>query len=223
MAANLREIVNFSLVIVNLDLLNSDDAMRGFQQAVDADIRHGGGVSIDAATGQTQQARTLHLDRDRINLNLSSARSSITREFPAVENLAADADRFAHVVNYALTAGNSLDGARHEFGYNAEMVFDQDYSPTAFEYLGERLLRRERVVPANRQFLGGTCRMIVRDELGQWTYSFEPRFNDPQTPRVFINVNLHNVERPLPNRTQVVDAIVQIVEGVQDLMNRLDG
>jgi hypothetical protein len=223
MAANLREIVNFSLVIVNLELLNSDDAMRGFQNAVDADIRHGGGVSIDAATGQTQQARILHLDRDRINLNLSSARSSVTRDFPVVDNLAAEAGRFAQVVNYALIAGNSLNGARHDFGYNAEMVFDQNYNPTAFEFIGERLLRRERVAPPNRQFLGGACRMVVLDEMGQWTYNFEPRFNDPQTPRVFINVNLHNAQRPLPRGTQVAEAIVRIVEGVQDLMNRLDG
>ena len=223
MAANLREIVNFSLVLINLELLNSDDAMLGFQSAVDADIRHGGGVSIDAATGQTQQARILHLDRDRINLNLSPARSSVTREFPAVDNLEVDAGRFAQVVNYALIAGHSLNGARHDFGYNAEMVFDQDYSPTAFEFLGERLLRHERVVPSHRQFLGGACRMVVLDDLGQWTYNFEPRFNDPQTQRVFINVNLHNEQRPLPNGTQVADAIVQIVEGVKDLMNRLDG
>ena len=223
MAANLREIINFSLVIINLELLTSDDALRGFQNAVDADIRHGGGVSIDAATGQTQQARILNLDRDRIVLQLSPTRSSITREFPAVNNLEAEARRFAQVVDNALTAGHSLNGARHDFGYNAEIVFDQDYSPTAFEFLGERLLRGERVAPPNGRFVGGACRMIFVDELGQWTYNLEPRFNDPQTSRVFINVNLHNSERPLQHGEQVADAIVQMVAGVEDLMNRLGG
>ncbi|MDE2786382.1 MAG: hypothetical protein OXL37_06930 [Chloroflexota bacterium] len=221
MASNLREIINFSLVIVNLELLASEGSFQGFQSAVDADIRHGGGVSIDAATGQTQQARILHLDRDRVNLNLSPARSSVTKEFPAVDGLAAEAARFAQIVNSALLAGNDLGGALYDFGYNAEMVFDQDSNPTAFEFLGERLLRKERVAPPNRQFLGGACRMIIRDELGQWTYNLEPRFNDPQTPRVFVNVNLHNEQRPLPQGTAVADAVVQLVGGVRDLMGRL--
>ena len=72
MATSLREIINFSLVILNLELLTSDDAVRAFRNAIDADIRYSGGVAIDAATGQTEQARMLHLDRDRINLNLSA-------------------------------------------------------------------------------------------------------------------------------------------------------
>lgn len=223
MAIDLREIINFSLVIVNLELLSSDGSFQGFQNAVDADIRHGGGVSIDAATGQTQQARILHLDRDRINLNLSAGRSSVTREFPAIDSLTAEAARFAHVVNSALLAGNNLGGALHDFGYNAEMVFDQDSNPTALEFLGERLLRNDRVTSPDRQFLGGACRMIVRDEMGQWTYNLEPRFNDPQTPRVFVNVNLHNEHQPLPQGAEVADAVVQLVQDVQGLMDRLVG
>ena len=224
MAANLREIINFSLVILNLELLTSDSAVQTFRNSVDADIRYGGGVSIEATTGQTQQARILHLDRDRINLNLSPSRSSVTREFPAVDNLTKEAERFSHVVNYALAAGNSLDHARFDFGYNAEMVFDQDSSPTAVQFLGERLLRGDRFALPNRNFLGGACRLIIADESGQWTYNLEPRLNDLQTSRVFINVNLHNVERPLPHDTQIADAILRTVSSdVQDLMARLSG
>ena len=223
MAANLREIINFSLVVVNLDLLASEGSFTGFQNAVDADIRQGGGVSIDVATGQPQQARMLHLDRDRINVNLSPARSSFTREFPSVSSLPEDATRFAHVVNSAFLAGGHLSDASHSFGYNAEMVFDQDLAPTAFEFIGNQLIRSDRVAAPDRVFLGGACRMIFSDELGQWTYNLEPRFNDVQSPRVFVNVNLHNEQQPLPRGTQVADAILQIVDGVRDLMQRLDG
>lgn len=223
MAAHLREIINFSLVIMDLELLAPDGSFTDFQRGIDAEVRQGGGVSIDVTTGQPQQARILHLDRDRITLNLSPGRSSVTRDFPAVESLSADAARFAHVVHSALVAGNNLSDARQTFGYNAELVFDQDSNPTAFEYIGERLIRNERVASPDRQFLGGACRMIVRDELGQWTYNLEPRFNDVQNPRVFINVNLQNEERPLPQGTETADAIVQLVQSVQALMDRLDG
>lgn len=221
MATNLREIINFSLVILNLELLTSDDQVRDFRNALDGDVRPGGGVSIDAATGRTQQARTLHLDRDRININLSPSRSSITREFPSVDNLTADAERFAHIVDSALTPRHSLEHARFDFGYNAEMVFDQDHSPTALEFLGQQLLRTERIALPNRRFVGGACRLIIADALGQWTYNLEPRFDDLRTSRLFINVNLHNAERPLPQSAQIAEAILQTVSGVQDLMNHL--
>ena len=223
MATSLREIINFSLVILNLELLTSDDAVRAFRNAIDADIRYGGGVAIDAATGQTEQARMLHLDRDRINLNLSPSRSSVTREFPAVSNLKADAERFAHIVNSAVTVGNVPDGGWHDFGYNAEMVFDQDQSSTAVEFIGERLFKSENIESPGRRFFGGACRLIILDELGQWTYNLEPRFNDLQTPRIFANVNLHSAQRPLPLGTQVTDAILQTVSGVQELMDRIGG
>ena len=221
MAASLREITNFSLVIIDLDLLASEGALRTFQNAVDGDIRHGGGISVDAATGQTQQARILNLDRDRITLHLSSARSSITREFPATNNLEAEISRFAQIVECALPVEDGPSTARHNFGFNAELVFDQDDSPTAFEFLGERLLRSERLAPPSGQFVGGACRMIFVDELGQWTYNLEPRFNDLQSSRVFISVNLHYVERPLPHGKEISDAILQMVSGAVNLMNRL--
>ena len=223
MAVQLREVINFSLVILNLELLASEGSLTGFQNAVKADVRQGGGVSIDVATGQPQQARVLHLDRDRISLNLSAARSSVTREFPSVDHLRDDAGRFAQVVKAALLEGHHLDDARHSFGYNAEVVFDQDSNETAFEFIGNRLIRSDRLVAPDRQFLGGACRMIVRDELGLWTSSFEPRFNDLQGSRVFVNVNLHNEQEPLPRGMAVADAVVRVVEGVRDLMNRLDG
>ena len=223
MAANLREIVNFSLVIVNLELLTLDDEVREFHNAVDADVRPGAGVSIDAATGRTQQARTLHLDRDRININLSPSRSSFTREFPSVDNLTSDTERFAHIVDSALPSRRSLQPDRFDFGYNAEMVFDQDYSTTALEFLGQQLLRAERIELPNRRFIGGACRLIITDDLGQWTYNLEPRFNDLRASRVFISVNLHNVERPLPQSVEIIEAIRRTISGTQDFMNHLGG
>ena len=223
MVAHLREIINFSLVIVDLELLTLDDQVREFQNTVDADVRPGGGVSIDAATGRTQQARMLHLDRDRININLSPSRSSITREFPSVDNLTADTERFAHIADSALTSLPRLETAHFDFGYNVEMVFDQDYSPSALEFLGQQLLRTERIALPDRHFVGGACRLMVTDDVSQWTYSLEPRFNDLRTSRIFISVNRHNAERLLPQGSEIKDAILQVISDTQELMNRLGG
>ena len=222
MVATLREIINVSLVIVNLELLATDDAVQRFQTAADVDVRYGGGVNIDVISGQSNQSRVLHLDRDRINLNLAAARSAITKEFPAINNLEGETSRFAEVVNHALSAGQHINNARYDFGYNAEMVFDQDISPTAFEFLGDRLIKHENIAQPGCQFLGGACRMVIRDEHSrQWTYNLEPRFNDVQTSRVFININLHNQQRRLPEGMQTASAINQIVSNATSLMNRL--
>lgn len=221
MPVNLREIINFSFVIVGLELLPSDGALRSFQSGVDVEIRRGGGLSVDATTGQSQQARILNLDRDRIILNLSPVRSNVTREFPSISNLETEASRFGHVVDCALNAGLNLKSSRYDFGYNAEMVFDQDVSPTAFQFLGERLLRSEQLALPDSQFVGGSCRMIFVDTLGQWTYNLDSRFQEKQTSRVFINVNLHNAQKPLPDGGQVAEAIIQTIASVQESMNRL--
>ena len=223
MAANLQEITSFSLVIPNLDLLTTDDDRRAFQTSVDAEVRPGPGISINAATGQPQQTRTLHLDRDRIILTLSAPRSGLTREFPSLSNLETDASRFAQVVDHALNSTHDPKDTPYDFGHNAEMVFDQDQNPTAFEFLGQRLLKSENAMASNRQFLGGACRIIILDELGQWTYNLEPRFNDPEAQRVFISVNLHVAQRPLPTQAEVRNAILQIVSSTRDLMNRIAG
>ena len=223
MAANLQEITSFNLVILNLDLLTTDTDLRSFQTSVNAEVRPGPGISINAATGQPQQTRTLHLDRDRIILTLSPPRSGITREFPSLSNLEPDASRFAQVVGHALTSMHGPNNTPYDFGHNVEMVFDQDQNPTAFEFLGQRLLKSENAMAPNREFLGGACRIIILDELGQWTYTLEPRFNDPEAQRVFISVNLHIAQRPLPTQDEVRDVILQIVSGTQDLMNRIAG
>ncbi len=223
MAAKLHEIINFNLVVLHLDLLTADADLRAFQSSVDADVRPSSGMSINAATGQPQQTRTLHLERDRIILTLSPPRSSIAREFPSLSNLDTDVGRFAEVVGHALPSMNGLNETPYDFGYNVEMVFDQDQNPTAFGFLGQRLLRSEDATAPNREFLGGACRIIIRDELGQWTYTLEPRFNDPEAQRVFVSVNLHVAQRPLPTQDEVSDVILKVVSGTQDLMNRIGG
>ena len=223
MAANLHEIATFSLVILGLDLLTTDDELRAFQASVEADLRPGPGISFNPATGQSQQTRVFHLDRDRVVLNLSPLRSSFTREFPYVENLESETTRFAQIVDHALMSRQDTENTPHDFGFNTEMVFDQDQCPTAFEFLGQRLIRSENATAPDRLFIGGTCRFIIRDELGQWTYNLEPRHNDPETSRIFVNVNLHHEQRPLPAQGEITTAISQMVANTQDLIDRIAG
>lgn len=223
MSTNLREIINVSMVLLNHDLLDDNAKIQEFQQAVDVDVRLEGGMAANVATGETHPNRILHLDRDRIALNMSKPRSVITKEFPAPTSLDEDLSRFAEVAEQAFIIADLSKEVQYDFGYNADIVFDQDSGQTALEFLGERLLNHSIFSGVGRQFVGGACRVTVKDEHGrQWNYTLEPRAGDLRRRRVFVGTNLHNDQRRLPDKREITDAIGEVVNSVKDLMRRLD-
>ena len=222
MPINLREIINVSLVLLNHDLLGDNEKIQEFQQAVDVDVRLEGGMAANIATGETHPNRILHLDRDRIALNMSKPRSVITKEFPAPASLDEELSRFAEIAERAFTITGLPKEERYDFGYNADMVFDQDTGQTALEFLGKRILNHSIFNETGRQFVGGACRMTVIDEHGQWNFTLEPRAGDLQRRRVFVGTNLHNDQRRLPDKREITTAIGEVVNSVKDLMRRLD-
>jgi hypothetical protein len=221
MPTNLREIINVSLVILDQDLLSDDAQMRNFQEAVDLDIRLEGGMAANVVTGQIQPSRTLHLDRVRISLNLSGPRSMLKKEFPALSSLGDELNGFAEVAQQAIMI-SELGDKECNFGYNADMVFEQDSEANALGFLGTRLLAHEVFSKSGREFIGGTGRVMVRDGSGQWTYSFEPRAGDIQGRRVFVGTNLHLAQQPLPDISTISKSLGEVVDSAKDLMSRLD-
>ena len=221
MATDLREIINVSLVLLNHDLLGDDAQVQAFLEAVDVDVRLEGGMATNVLTGATHPSRTLYLDRDRISLTLSQPRSTIVREFPSLTSLREELDRFAEVVDEVFNA-TGISGITCDFGYNTEMVFTQDVEDTALRFLGNRLLNGGVFNQPGRQLIGGTCRVIVEDESGQWNYTFEPRAGDLHRRRVFVGTNLHNTQQPLPGRSDIATYIGNIVDNTKELMSRLD-
>ena len=221
MPTKLREIINVSLVLLNNDLLVDNTQIRKFQQAVDADVRLEAGMAANVATGETHPNRTLHLDRDRISLNLAKPRSVVTKEFPSLNSLGDELSRFAEVSAQAFRF-TGLGDERCDFGYNADMVFDQDTEQTALEFLGERLINHDIFTRSGREFVGGTCRVMVRDEFGQWNITFEPRSGDLQRRRVFVGANLHNEQQTLPDKTEIESSFGKVVDRVKELMLSLD-
>ena len=145
------------------------------------------------------------------------------RSSPAPTSLDEELSRFAEVAEQAFTITGLPKEIRYDFGYNADVVFDQDSGQTALEFLGERLLNHSIFSEAGRQFVGGACRVTVTDEHGQWNYTLEPRSGDLQRRRVFVGTNLHNDQQRLPGKEEISNAIGEVVNSVEDLMRRLDG
>lgn len=222
MPTKLREIINVSLaLLLDQELLSSNDQVEAFHQALDVDFRQEVGMAANVATGETHPTRIFDLHRDRIILNLSRVRTVITREFPSLDTLDRDLSRFAEVTDHILRT-TDLSEVRCDFGYNVDMVFDQDTKETALEFLGERLLNYDALNQPGRELVGGTCRIIVKDESGQWTYNLEPRAGDLQRKRVFVGTNLHKQESLLPGKDEITSSIESVVNSVIELMCRLD-
>ena len=222
MPTELREIINVSLVLLGQGLLTDDAQMREFQESVDVDIRLEGGMATNVVTGQTHPSRTLHLDRDRISLNLAGPRSMLIKDFPVLNLLDDELDSFAEVAEKVISISKLYGSTRCDFGYNADMVFHQNSEETALGYLGKRLLADELFDQTGRELIGGTSRVIIRDEFGQWTYNFEPRAGDIQGKRVFVGTNLHQAEQLLPDKDIISSSLCKVVDSVKDLMCRLD-
>ena len=221
MPTALREIINVNVVILDQDLLGEDAQILEFQEAMGVNVRLSAGVATNVMTGQNHPTRTLNLDRDRISLNLASSRSTIIREFPGVDSLENELRRFAEVAHAAFSTSR-LTGTQCNFGYNVEMVFDQDAGETALEFLGKRILNYEVLSEPGRELMGGTCRFLVNDKAGQWTYTIEPRAGELQRHRVFLGVNLHQEQKVLPEQITISNAVNNIVSSAKELMHRLD-
>ena len=140
------------------------------------------GLIANIPSGNTEPGQTLTLNRDRIELELSRSRSSISRDYP----LRGDLLRLAEVAGHAISNSTLEVGRLRAIGFNIELIFDQHSGASAFEYLSRRLFAVDPLGGKDWQLMGGAGRLIFNDSGRRWTISVEPRFNDATESRVFL-------------------------------------
>ena len=88
MAANVQDVVRANLVLVGCRLLGQPTDFEKFRQSVGTDVQTVQAELIaNIESGITEPAQTLALKRDRITIELSPSRSTISREYPSREDL----------------------------------------------------------------------------------------------------------------------------------------
>ena len=217
MAATLHDVVSANLVLVGVGLLNDPAKVEQFRSALDSDMRIEVGLATNVQSGATEPSLTLTLNRERIVLTLSSARSTIAKEYPSVE----DFTRLAEITEQAIRFTGDVDVPR-AFGYNVEMVFDQDTGLSASRYIAERLFDYSLLGKNSWDLSGGRGQLVFQGDGGQWTITVEPRFGDETTSRLFLSLNLHKDEQRMPLGKEIRGTLEEILQESQDFLNRLD-
>ena len=106
------------------------------------------------------------------------------------------------------------------YGYNMEVVYDQDSGSTAFAYLGERLLKSSF---KEDHFFGGSCRMIFKGsaENETLTYRIEPRLNQHDATKIFLHMNRDFRLVFLPKR-KIKNALEEVWEKSHTFINQVE-
>ena len=218
MAVDLLDVVSSNLVLIGTGLLNHENEIERFKTAFDLDMRLEIGVVANAVTGTTEQSRTFTLNRERISLNLSSSRSTITREYPTRSEFT----RFAEVVTLAIDCSEVDRRSPRTFGYNIEMVFGQDTGLPAVRYIGERLIGPDHLGESGWELTGGAGRVSFNSAGGRRNFVVEPRFGDEETSRLFLSVNLHQQETNLPEQDEITKTLESLWSEAIAFVERLD-
>ena len=219
MAVTTPEVIKVNFVLVGLRLLGAPEDIESFRRASGTDVQiSGAGLAANVQSGITEPQFALAMHRDRITLELSPSRSAINRDYPLREDL----PRLAEVSDLALRNTSVGEQKLRAFGFNIELVFDQDPDIPAFSYLAGRLFDVSALGSEGWQFIGGAGKLIFHDGERRWTIGLEPRFGDEAESRVFLSVNLHRAENDPPIESEIRDSLEEIWDEVHNFVQRLD-
>ena len=225
MPVEIQDVLKANLVLLGVDLLNSQEAVQTFANAVGAEISIGANMlpgfpfPFPDIPGPGAGG-TITIDRDRIVIETSPTRTIIGRDYPSYDDL----NRLSEVAGYAIeqTEGAGAQPLR-AIGYNIELVYDQTSTTTAIKYLAERLFTAD--MPSNEgwQLAGGTGRLTFDDTLGRrWNVSLEPRHKDQETTRIFMSVNAHQNNPRLPSKDEIKRYFQEAWQQAHDFVSKLD-
>ena len=219
MAVTMTDVLKANFVLVGFGLLNTQNELTAFQKAANADVvPAGSSVIVGPPTNAAESGRLLSINRDRITLELFPSRSVITRDYPLEQDL----DRLAEVADYAVTNTGSGVQQLRAFGYNIEMVYDQDSEQTAYRYISERLFSGDILGEKGWHLAGGAATLIFEEDTKRWSIKFEPRFRDFAATKVFLGLNLHIAEQPMPSREEINSSLREAWRCAHDFVNRMD-
>ena len=214
-----EDVISVNIVLLGFPPFSSEEEFEAFRSAVGAEIQIAvGGLTANPPTGIPEPGVQLTLNRDRITINFSTSRSIINRDYPSREDLG----RLSEVIGNFLSNSTYGSSNPQDFGVNIRLVFDPESEISAYEYLASRLFNVDSLGSEGWRFIGGAGKLIFDEDGRRWTISLEPRFNNYEEPRVFLDSNLHVYGQPLPEEAEIGNLLKEVWDEVHKFVDRLD-
>ena len=195
MSVSIEDILQVNLVLVGANVIKSQNEMAAFYEDVGVEV-----TSVETGVlGADPINRTHTLNRDRITIVSTQNRSVVSREYP----LETDLGRLAQVASMAISNSDLEDQELRAFGYNIELVFEPSSKEKAIHYLLKRLFNPDLLRNKGSRLIGGTGRIFFEKNGRYWRATLQPRFNDENTTKIFLSLNLHRGETDLSLLTEI--------------------
>ena len=231
MEIELEDVLNISLVILDVQLLNKSEAKNEFAKQVGTEVTDTptagvtGMITINLtpAAGETPTPpspppfQKMRLNRDRIQLDLLPDRTSILKEYPKREEI----DRFAEVVGIALDQTDFSSQRPQAYGVNLDAVYRLTTGETASQFIVSQLYTPNLFQEKGYQVLGGTSELSLRREERSWNIRFQPRFGDPEADKLFVGLNLHNDDGLVPTQAIIAKLLTEVWDQMDSIMEYL--
>jgi hypothetical protein len=88
--------------------------------------------------------------------------------------------------------------------------------------LADRLFASDSPLIEGGRLIGGSGRLIFQNNARVWTIGIEPRFNDNETTRIFLALNLHMGEQRLPDEKEIRESLKEAWDQGHSFASRLD-
>lgn len=221
MPVTVQDILSINAVFADLELLRNDREIAACGTALGSEIiTEGGMLVLDPSRDGAVQGRRLQVPRDRMLVETSAHRTQLARQYPAnIDDVAS----VVRLVRLAIASRDMHGAVPSSFGFNLELVYDQDSGQDALSYLGRRLFARASDLHETWGQAGGSGKLLVHEGIWQWTIILEPRLQDRETTKVFLGLNLHVPEARMPDDGEMEMLLRELWGRAHGLIENLDG
>ncbi len=221
----MQEVLKFNLVLVGIRLLEGEGEFRRFQNAVGKEVsKQGGDLTIEIAGSALpgiaggampipNLSQNLRIGSEQVSVDLALDRTTFTREYPTLE----DIDRFVEIivaaVQYSSTSGRSV----RAFGYNLEAVVRISPPETAAQFMTEHVIAGHSLTASGYEINSASVSMSCIRNGKLWNIKIEPRQGNANA--LFMSLNFHHDEKRIPPKKDIEEALHQIWNEVDVVVN----
>ena len=218
MAAEVDDVLKVNLVLVGTMLLRTQEQRDAFQQKIGTEIMSSGVLIEKVGNAQEFTGHVLQIPKDRISLECSDFRTAINRDYPRFDEI----DRFADVIDYAISCSADNMKPITAFGFNTSLTFDNDSNIPAIRYIADRFFSSRLPSDDDSHLVGGFGKLIFRSNEYQSTFTVEPRRGDTTTTKVFLDINRHFDHGHCPRGEELVQNLESLWTDAHALVNRIE-